>query len=198
MHMNKIGSWISAAGLAVFLGLSTAALAQGTAAPAAAPKGAAVLSTTEVTATVTKINHKTREVTLKAADGREADIVVDAAVKNLDQVMTGDVITATYTEAVAYEVRKDGKVGAETTTAAAGAPIGSRPAGAIAQNTTVTVMITAIDAKVPSVTFKGPEGKTKTIKVKSVDKLQGVKVGDTVDIGYTEAVAIRVDKAPKK
>ena len=78
--MKMIGNWIAAAGLAGCLGLSTAALADGTAAPAAAPKGAAVLSTMEVTATVTKINHKTREVTLKAADGREASAAVAGAV----------------------------------------------------------------------------------------------------------------------
>jgi len=31
---------------------------------------------------------------------------------------------------------------------------------------TATVAITAIDTKVPSVTFKGPGGNTRTIKVK--------------------------------
>jgi hypothetical protein len=195
--MKVHSSWIVAAGLGL-LGLTTAAFAQGTAAPASPPKGAAVLSTVEVTATVIKIDHKTREVTLKAADGREATFVADPAVKNLDQVNKGDVITATYTEAVAYEVRKGGTPGAQSTVGAAGAPIGSKPAGVIGQTTTVTVGITAIDAKAPSVTFKGPDGKTQTVKVKSADRLQGVKVGDTVDITYTEAVAVKVDKASKK
>ena len=75
---------------------------------------------------------------------------------------------------------------------------GSMPAGAIARQTTVTVVITAIDTKAPSVTFKGPAGKTKTIKVLHPERLQGVKVGDTVQITYTEALAISVDEAPKK
>jgi hypothetical protein len=73
-----------------------------------------------------------------------------------------------------------------------------KPAGAIAQETTVTVTITAIDPTVPSVTFKGPAGNTRTIKVRRPEKLQGVNVGDTVDITYAEALAITVDKAPKK
>jgi hypothetical protein len=30
------------------------------------------------------------------------------------------------------------------------------------------------------------------------EKLQGVSVGDTVDITYTEALAIKVEEAPKK
>ena len=44
----------------------------------------------------------------------------------------------------------------------------------------------------------GPDGDKQKFKLASADKLQGVKVGDTVDINYTEAIAIRVDKAPKK
>ena len=62
----------------------------------------------------------------------------------------------------------------------------------------MTVTITAIDPAVPSVTFKGPDGDKKTIKVNDRQKLKEVKVGDMVDITYTEAIAISVDKAPKK
>ena len=62
----------------------------------------------------------------------------------------------------------------------------------------MTVTITAIDPHVPSVTFKGPAGNTRTIRVKDPAKLQGVKVGDTVDITYSEAFAVKVEKAPAK
>ncbi len=107
--MKTNGSWITTAGLAGFLCLATAAWAAEPAKPAAAPQGEALLSSTTVTATVTAIDHKTREVTLKANDGQEVSFVVGAAAKNLAQVNKGDVVTATYTEAVAYEVRKSGK-----------------------------------------------------------------------------------------
>ena len=50
----------------------------------------------------------------------------------------------------------------------------------------------------PSVTFKGPQGNTRASKLKSADKLQGLSVGDMVDTSYTEAVAMKVEKAPKK
>lgn len=180
-----------------FLSLAPVALAQTPAKPADPPKGEAVVASTRVTATVTQIDQKTRAVTLKAADGREFSFVAGDAVKNLAQVKTGDLVTATYTEALAYEVKKGGKTGASTTVAAAAAEPGARPAGAIGQQTTVTVTITAIDPKVPSVTFKGPAGNSRTIKVMRPEKLQGVSVGDTVEITYTEALAITVDKATK-
>jgi Cu/Ag efflux protein CusF len=179
--------------------LATVALAQEAAKPAAPPKGEAVVSSTEVTATVLKVDQKTREITLRKQDGTEYSFVAGDAVKNLAQVNVGDVVVATYTEAIAYEVKKGGTaVGAETTMGAKAAALGEKPAGAVGQKTTVTVTITAIDAKVPSVTFKGPEGNSQTIKVKYPEKLKGVNIGDTVELTYAEALAIRVEKAPKK
>ena len=197
--MKNPGFPMIAACVAGTLCLATVALAQEAAKPAAPPKGEAVVSSTEVTATVVKVDQKTREVTLRKQDGTEYSFVAGDAVKNLAQVAAGDLVVATYTEAIAYEVKKGGKaVGAETTVGAKAAALGEKPAGAVGQKTTVTVTITAIDPKAPSVTFKGPEGNTRTIKVKHPEKLQGVSVGDSVELTYAEALAIRVDKAPKK
>ena len=197
--MKSLGSPMIAACVAGTLCLATVALAQTTAKAAAPPKGEAVVSSTEVTATVLKVDQKTREVTLRKEDGTEYSFVAGDAVKNLAQVNAGDVVVATYTEAIAYEVKKGGKAaGVDTTVAGGAAALGEKPAGAIGQKTSVTVTITAIDPKVPSVTFKGPQGNTRTIKVRHTEKLQGVNVGDTVEITYAEALAIRVDKAPKK
>ena len=44
----------------------------------ASPKGEAVISSVDVTATVAKINQKTREVTLKAEDGQKYTFVAGA------------------------------------------------------------------------------------------------------------------------
>jgi hypothetical protein len=178
--------------------LSLAPLAAQT--PAEAPaeiKGQGVVAQTTVTATVTQIDQKTREVTIKADNGKEFSFVAGDAVKNLAQVQKGDRVTATYTEALAYEVKKGGTAGAGSIAAAAGAQPGAKPAGVVAQQTTVTVTITAIDPKVPSVTFKGPAGNSKTVKVMRPERLQGVAVGDTVELTYTEAFAVKVEKASK-
>jgi Cu/Ag efflux protein CusF len=189
---------VAAASMVGLLSLASVALAQAPAKPAAQAKGEAVVASVKVTATVTQIDQATRAVTLKAEDGKEYSFVAGDAVKNLAQVQKGDVVTATYTEALAYEVKKGGTAGAGTMIAGGTAKAGAKPAGAIAQQTTVTVTITAIDPKAPSVTFKGPAGNTKTIKVMHPEKLQGVSVGDTVDITYTEALAITVEKVTKK
>ena len=162
-------------------------------------KGQAVMSSMTTTATVTMINQKTREVTIKMQDGQEHSFVASDHVKNLAQVKKGDVITITYTQALAYQLRKHDTPGGVTTTqAVASADSGARPAGAIAQQTTVTVKITAIDPSIPTVTVMGPRGNSETIVVRDPQKLNGVKVGDMVDITYTEAIALEVNKAPKK
>lgn len=167
--------------------------------PKAPQQGEGVIVSADVTATVTKIDQATREVTLKSETGEEYSFVAGDDVKNLSQVKVGDVVTATYAEAFVYEVKKGGAV-ADLKTVVAGetAKPGMKPEGAIARQSTATVLITAIDRQAPSVTFKGPAGNTRTIKVMHPEKLEGVNVGDTVEITYTEALAIQVEAAPKK
>ena len=47
-------------------------------------------------------------------------------------------------------------------------------------------------------TIKGPEGNTETIKVKDPKNLEGVKVGDLVDITYAQALAVALDTSAAK
>jgi len=179
---------------------ATAMPAAKTAAAPATAKGAAPVHHTSmtsiVTATVVSVDPQTRKVTLKGEEG-EYSFVAGPNVKNLAKVKAGDVVTVTYTESVGYVVKKEGTMGAATSTATTSAAEGEKPAGVTTSKTTVTVMITAIDPKVPSVTFKGPSGGTHTVKVQDPEKLEGVKVGDMVDITYTEALSVAVH-APKK
>jgi Cu/Ag efflux protein CusF len=197
--MKKNGILVVACAAAA-LGLATQALGQA-ANPAPAVKGEVVADVVKKTATVMSIDLKTREVALKGEDGKEFTVVVDQAAKNLDQVKKGDIVVAAYAEALAYEVNKSGTAGApgaSTSTSLKTAKPGEKPAGVVTQKTTLTATVTAIDPKAPSVTLKGPAGNAKTIKVKDAKKLEGVKVGDSVDVTYTEAIAISVEKAPVK
>jgi Cu/Ag efflux protein CusF len=194
--MKSSKNRMMAVSAAVLVCLTTVVMAQ-EASKAAPPKGEAVMATVELTAQVMAINYETREVTLKMENGQPLTIVADEAVKNLDQVMKGDVVVATYTQALAYEVKKGGTTGVSSTAAAAKAEPGEKPAAIVGQSLTVTVEITAIDKEAPSVTVKGPGGETKTVMVKDPRKLEGVSVGDTVDLTYVETVALSVEKAPK-
>src|SRR5258705_107703 len=72
------------------------------------------------------------------------------------------------------------------------------PAGAIGQEVTVTATITAINKTAGTVTIKGPQGNTETIKAKDPKHLDLVKAGDLVEISYARALAVTLDKPAKK
>jgi Cu/Ag efflux protein CusF len=175
-----------------------AAPAAQVAAPAPTPvlSGTVAENTVTVTATVQAINQKTRMVTLKGADGKTVTFHVDEAVKNLPQVRKGDLVTATYYESLAYDVIRSGDVGRGVTVAedVATAKPGERPGAVGARAITITAKIKAIDKKNQTVTLKGPRGNLKTVKVKDPSKLDKVKVGDMVQLTYTEALAIGVEE----
>lgn len=162
-------------------------------------QGEAMVASEEMTATVKNIDYNSRKVSLMTADGKEFDIIASDMVKNLKQIKKGDTVTAKYTEAVVYNINKGGKAIAPTvTTAATSARPGSQPEAKVARQVTATVIISEIDRKTPSVTFKGASGETQTFKVMHPEKLNGVNVGDSVDITYTEALALKVDKKQKQ
>jgi Cu/Ag efflux protein CusF len=121
-------------------------------------------------------------------------------VKNLAQVKKGDQVVATFHEAIAYEVFKPGTAmpGANEAMVAERAKHGEKPAAGVAQVDSVTATITAIDKEKSKVTLKGPEGHSVTVKVKDPKKLEGVSVGDLVQLTYTQALAISVKPAAAK
>jgi ribosomal 50S subunit-recycling heat shock protein len=155
----------------------------------------------EMQATVTAIDQKTRMVTLKAPEGNETTIHVDKRARNLAQVKVGDVVKLAYVQQVTWQVRKPGKSGASSDVQAEGAAVrtqpGEKPGGGVGQRVTFAATIEAIDLAKGTVTLKGPEGDSQTIKARNPANLKKVKVGDVVDITYTEAVAIKVVAAPK-
>jgi len=197
--MKKFAALTLAAFMAGLLGATPLALAQQTAAPA---KGETVIGSVDVTGTVSSVNQKTREVTLEAKDGQKFTFIADPAVANLPQVKKGDVVTATYTEALAYEVKKGGKAGAETSATAAAAPVGAKPAGAAGRQVTVVGDVIKLDAATQTITVKGPE-RTVELKARDPEQFKLIAVGDQIQATYTEALAVSVTPAaapaaPKK
>jgi Cu/Ag efflux protein CusF len=167
--------------------------------PAELPSGIVRENTVSATATVKKVDLKTREVTLIGADGKSFTVKCGDEVRNLPQVKVGDEVTATYYESVAYEVHKPGSVepGARAAVGAARAEPGEKP-GAVAANVVqITATIESIDKSVPSVTLRRADGELVLVKVRDPKKLDAVSVGDMVEITFTEAVAISVEASAK-
>ena len=58
---------------------------------------------------------------------------------------------------------------------------------------TITATITALDPSVPSVTFTGPNGWKYSTRVEDTAALAKVKVGDKVDLTWTEATILSLE-----
>ena len=67
------------------------------------------------------------------------------------------------------------------------------PGGTTAKQRTITAVITAIDNSVPSISFKGSNGWTYSSRVQDTEALAKVKVGDRVDIVWTEAMLVSLE-----
>jgi hypothetical protein len=152
------------------------------------------------TATVEAIDLQKRVVTLKGPEGNVFDVTVGKEARNLPQVKVGDLVKVKYYESIALRLVKPGEgvAGIQETEVLGRAKKGEKPGGLTASEVTLTATITAIDKKKHMVTLKGPKGKSVTVKAENPKNLAKVKVGDEVEVTYTEALAISVEEAKKK
>jgi len=168
--------------------------------PGPPPSGVISEGLVTATATVKKIDHKTRTVTLVMPDGRTETATVSDQVRNLENVKAGDSVSVTYYESLAFQVMKPGTATPGVTVAsdAERAAPGQRPGAAGAQVVTITTTIKAIDKKAGTVTLAGLNGEPDvTVKVQNPDNLNRVAVGELVAITMTQALAVAVEPAAK-
>ncbi len=144
------------------------------------------------TATVEKIDLKKRLVTIRGTEGNAMTIHVGEEVVNLSQVRVGDKIEVDYVQSLAVRMAKPGEVRNETAEMMTRAKPGSKPGVAELIETTVTAIILGLDRVNETATLKLPDGEIMVVKVQDPANFDKVKVGDTIVITYTEAVAISV------
>jgi hypothetical protein len=170
------------------------AVAQAPSTKEQAPKSASGAQAASITASVEAIDRAGRMLTLKGPKGNLVDVYVDESRKGFDQLKVGDRITATYYESVLVQVRKPGDKAPAPGDVAAAAQKPGGGGGAIARQMTATVTIAAIDPAVPSVTVKDEKGREYSMRVEQPKRLAAVKVGDTVDVTFTQALLLNLEK----
>lgn len=169
--------------------------------PGPPPSGVLKEGMISATATVKKVDQKSRVVTLSMPDGSTQTVKAGPEVRNLAQVKAGDLVTVTYLGSLAYKVMRPGSGATPGVTVAEDAlraEPGQRPGAAAARVVTVTTTIKAIDKKAGTVTLAGLEGgEDVVITPRDPANIGRVAVGDTVQFTMTEAAAIDVS-APAK
>lgn len=178
--MLKRITWIVALAVVVF---TTTAWAQ---------KPVSIAEAVTESFTIEAIDHSRRVVTLKDKDGLFEELWCGPEVQRFDALKVGDKVTFRYHESLVSAIKRAG-TGAPAPAAAAVTRIpGTAPGGTISQQMAVVVTIAAIDAKTPAVTITNDRGQKMSFKVENAKNLEGYKVGDKVEITYTQALAVSV------
>jgi hypothetical protein len=186
----------------LFLFVVAAAVALSVAAQQANPmmdaKGAAEIVT--ITAKIEAVDLTNRTVTVRGPLGHSVMLQVDGRVKNLAQVQVGDELVLKYAEALTLELKNGsgGRMETQTSTGPVSVPTGAKPGVGEVDRTTIVANVEKVDAAKSVVLLQGPGGRYVEVKVKDPAVMKDVKVGDSVQATYTEAVVIEVVPLKKK
>jgi hypothetical protein len=151
-----------------------------------------------VTAKVEAVDQAKREVTLKGPLGNVVTFMVDERVKRLNEVKVGDEVTADYYVSLAADLRAptedEKKTPLTILEGAARAPKGTSPAARGLRAFKVVATVIGLDLPTQSVTLEGPLGNSGSIRAEKTENLKQLRLGDTVVVTYTEALAISLQK----
>jgi hypothetical protein len=150
-----------------------------------------------LTATVEAIEASSRTVTLKKPDGTYVTTVAPPEMKRFSEVKVGDQVSVRYYENVVIRLKRPGETDVDTAAKAATPSSEAHLGGTSARQRTITATITALDQDTPSITFAGPNGWKYSSRVQDKSAIAGVKVGDKVDITWTEATLLSLDSPGK-
>jgi hypothetical protein len=150
--------------------------------------------TKTLTATVEAIEASTRTVTLKGPQGHYIDVVAPPEMTRFSAIKVGDKLTARYYENIVLSVQQPGQKPVDSDATSVTKTTGARPGATAAMQRTITATITAIDTKVPSITFSGPNNWTYSSRVADTKALARVKVGDKVNITWTAALLVSFEE----
>jgi hypothetical protein len=154
------------------------------------------------TATIQAIDSTTRSITLRDETGVEDRYVAGPEVTRFNELKVGDTVKMTYYESVFLQVRKAGGAAGTTGAKPADATLdaavtrgkGALPGVTAAVQEKMTVTVKAIDPALPSLTVTTPDGRTITRKIEDKKNLEGIAVGDLIDVTYTRALLTSVER----
>ena len=163
---------------------------------------AAIVSDEEqIMATVESVDQQDRAVLLRGPRGGLVTVIAGPEIRNLGQLKAGDRVVVRYREALAANLAKPGTTSPplQVSHQVERAPVGDKPTGEVTKMVQARVQITGIDPAHNMVSFVGPAQVQRTVEVKEPEMqqfLKTLKIGDEVDLTYSEALAVSVEPAP--
>jgi len=155
-----------------------------------------------ITATVTAIDYKEREITLKDEEGNADTFQVDETVTRFKEIKVGDKVRVDYHLGYVAELRPPTADEAKNPLVVQESMGKSAPGSTPALNATreirAVVTVEGLDRPTQTITIKGPKGRYFTAQVDDPAKLEKVRIGETIVITFTEALAISLEKVASR
>jgi Cu/Ag efflux protein CusF len=171
-----------------------AAFTMGAGSQPPAPAATTLSASATLVAKIVGIDHTNRIITLQDAKGNVQSIQVGPSVKRFNELKVGETVTFVYSESIATAIAQPGTMAPSASASPTVTRFtGEKPGGQITQTVTTTVTIKAIDMKAPSVTVLTKDGRTLSLAVQNKNNLTGLKVGDVVQLTYTQTLTITVN-----
>lgn len=167
---------------------------------ARAPGKAALGEAVQLQGKVTSIDKANRVVVVTGPQGNRVNFNCGEEVRNFDQIRVGDLVTLTYAQALALDLRKIANSGIRErseSTQAVRTKQGEKPGAAVEKTIRAIANVVAVNPKAQTVSLRGVK-KTVELVVNDPAQLKDIKVGDQVEATYVEAVALEVTTAKRK
>lgn len=183
------------------LALSAAAACASSRTSAPTAEGVPTTITNEFTirAQVAAVSPSQRALSLRREDGTTIDVLVDPAVRDFDQIAEGDALRVRYRESLSATKLPKGSTArpAEAGFAAARADGGAQPGMGVGVAVSLRVRIESIDRSRAIVVFSPASGELIARKLRTPEGrafVEGLQVGDVVQLDFAEGLAMGVDR----
>tara|TARA_R110001592_G_scaffold363396_2_gene687615 strand:- start:30554 stop:31153 length:600 start_codon:yes stop_codon:yes gene_type:complete len=156
----------------------------------------------QVTAQITAIDRKTRDITLEGPLGNTITLAAGEVVKRFDEFAVGDLVQATYYESISGELRTPTEAELETPwvelDGAALADADMLPAAGAGRIVRAVCTIEGLNRATGAVTVQDPRGLYHVIPDVDPANIERMNIGDSIIITYSQAIALSLEKTPAK
>ena len=151
------------------------------------------------TAEVVAVNPTTRIIALRREDGSLFQVLAGQDVRNFAQITAGDKLRVQYRETLTASVQPAGEstMSVEAGAAAVRAKPGAKPAFGVGAAISVRAKVESIDHERDIVVCSLSSGEIiarRIVTPEGREFVKGLKIGDTVQLEYSEALAMSVEK----
>lgn len=152
----------------------------------------------QINAEVVSVNQDTREMVLRMPTGEQMTTVVGAEVERLAEIDAGDFLVVSYVAALAADLREpteEEKANPWLEGADAGvAGADESPAGAVISAVRAVCTIEGMNRLTGTVTILDSRGMTHVIGDVKAQRIEELRIGQSVVITFTQAVAVSIEK----